>query len=140
MLRIPTTSRLLQTNQILPWLVCSQDADPARKNYFERKGVRVIIAPVQAAFGLDMRSLLPILATNGLSSLMVEGGARVISSFLNDGFVDWAVVTIVPRWIGGQPAVYGLAANSHLPVIENPLYEIHGQDMVIAGKINLEGL
>ena len=40
-----------------------------------------------------------------VGSLMVEGGAGILSSFLAERLADQVVVTISPRFVGGLPAV-----------------------------------
>jgi riboflavin biosynthesis pyrimidine reductase len=41
----------------------------------------------------------------GMNSVMVEGGAMVIHSFLKAGPVDWVVLTVAPIWLGGLRAI-----------------------------------
>ena len=53
--------------------------------------------------GSDLVSIPALLAElyrRGILSLMVEGGGRVISSFLKSGLVDSLVVTLAPSFIG----------------------------------------
>jgi riboflavin biosynthesis pyrimidine reductase len=45
------------------------------------------------------------LAEMGVTSLMIEGGAQVIASFLRERLVDMVVLTIAPLYLGGLPAV-----------------------------------
>ena len=40
------------------------------------------------------------LHSHGIASIMVEGGASVIQSFLSAGLVDLVLVTIAPIWLG----------------------------------------
>lgn len=40
------------------------------------------------------------LSAIGVRTLMVEGGASVIASFLNSGFVDRLIVTVSPTLVG----------------------------------------
>jgi 2,5-diamino-6-(ribosylamino)-4(3H)-pyrimidinone 5'-phosphate reductase len=51
---------------------------------------------------LCLPSLLKNLHINGIASLMVEGGQRVISSFLSvdPALVDVVIVTIAPMLVG----------------------------------------
>ena len=44
------------------------------------------------------------LGQRGLTSLLVEGGAEVYASFLNEGQVDKLIVFIAPLLVGGQKA------------------------------------
>lgn len=49
---------------------------------------------------LDLNSMLSTLADMEIRSLMVEGGARVISSFLQSGLVDSLIITVCPTMVG----------------------------------------
>lgn len=55
---------------------------------------------------------LEFLYERGIRSLMVEGGAKIITSFLKAGLADALVLTICPRMIGGYRAVQDLHINS----------------------------
>src|SRR5690606_13584927 len=59
---------------------------------------------------VDLGALLEWLAGEGVSSVMVEGGARVITSFLRARCVDHVVVTVASMLVGGLRAVGPLAA------------------------------
>ncbi len=41
------------------------------------------------------------LSRRGVRHLLVEGGARILTSFLESGLVDYLVLTISPRFVGG---------------------------------------
>ncbi len=53
---------------------------------------------------VDLGRLLAHLATRGVRSVMVEGGARVIASFVRGGLVDRLYVYVAPVLIGGTTA------------------------------------
>jgi len=57
--------------------------------------------------GLDLKSVLNALAERGITRLIVEGGARVASSFLRAGLVDEIWLLRGPEAIGmdGIPAL-----------------------------------
>jgi len=69
---------------------------------------------------------------------MVEGGARIISSFLAARLVDYALVTIAPQFLGGLPAV-DPSARAGLPSavasLTAPINRRLGDDMVIGGEV-----
>ena len=50
---------------------------------------------------LDLLHLLQQLAQRGIQSVMVEGGATIIASFLQAGLVNRVIVTLTPRYFGG---------------------------------------
>ena len=107
-LRFPLNSNLLK-NHIHPLIATTFSACPDRQKALEESGARVIRVPPDERGWVDLKSLLAILARLEISSLMVEGGARVISSFLSLNLVDRIVITITPKLLGG------------LHAIENPL-------------------
>ena len=54
--------------------------------------------------GIDLRALLKELARRGVSSLLVEGGSAVHTSFLEAGLVDEVHLFLAPCLIGGRKA------------------------------------
>ena len=91
---------------------------------------------------MDLPALLLCLYKMGIRSLMVEGGARVISSFLAGGLVDQVVLTIAPVFLGGLRAVEGNVAEirrggAHGHSLR--LWEVGstqaGDDLIIWGKL-----
>lgn len=62
--------------------------------------------PASDAQGLDLEAVLKDLKARGVGDVMVEGGARVISSFLAASFVDELFVFVVPVVVGtGAPSL-----------------------------------
>lgn len=70
--------------------------------------VHVKIKEVQPAAGL--KGILALLAENGLSSILVEGGATIIQSFLDADLWDEAILSSTDQYLGqGTPAPGGFA-------------------------------
>ncbi len=67
------------------------EADPARKAALERAGVR-FLATETFEGRVALPELLEDLAGQGISSVMVEGGADTARAFLEDGLVDRIVL------------------------------------------------
>ena len=68
---------------------------------------------------------------------MVEGGARVITSFLSAGLVDSFVLTIAPLFLGGLHAVEHLAVNGRsqlYPRARELNARTLGEDLIVWGK------
>ena len=88
-LELPPASKLARTALIVPVIaVTAKDDrdDPAfvaRQEALEALGVEVLICDPR-----KLDALLTALATRGISSLLVEGGARTARSFLEAGLVD----------------------------------------------------
>ncbi|EJD04204.1 bacterial bifunctional deaminase-reductase [Fomitiporia mediterranea MF3/22] len=76
-----------------------------RRRRLEAEGVKVI--PINSLDGkLNLGSLLDELQKIGIRSLMVEGGATVISSFLQSGLVHSLIVTVCPTIVGDEGIAY----------------------------------
>ena len=65
---------------------------------------------------------------------MVEGGASVINSFLLSRLVDYCVITVVPRLIGGVKAMDGSGAAEPLAIVDCR-YQPLGGDVIIHGGL-----
>ncbi|HWK14312.1 MAG TPA: bifunctional diaminohydroxyphosphoribosylaminopyrimidine deaminase/5-amino-6-(5-phosphoribosylamino)uracil reductase RibD [Rhizobiaceae bacterium] len=86
--RLPLASRLIATAASVPLiLACGADIAPERRRALEAAGV--------ALLGIDehdgmvaLPELLEDLGARGIATLMVEGGAATMRSFLADGFAD----------------------------------------------------
>ena len=57
--------------------------------------------------GVDIPGVLGQLSAEGIRSVIVEGGARVIASMLAAGMVDRVIVSISPRILGRGPGAFG---------------------------------
>jgi 3,4-dihydroxy 2-butanone 4-phosphate synthase/GTP cyclohydrolase II len=57
--------------------------------------------------GVDIPAVLGQLSAEGIRSVIVEGGARVITSMLAAGLVDRVIVSISPRILGRGPDAVG---------------------------------
>ena len=87
-LRLPLTSRLVRTAKTVPtWVVTLPDADGARRRAFEECGVKVIEAGRPAAED-SLRPALEELARQGLTRILVEGGAHLSAALLREDLVD----------------------------------------------------
>ncbi len=135
-LRLPRDARLLQNNQP-PWIATTNKADAARQEALEAAGARVLRLPATANGQVDLAALLTHLAELGVNSLMVEGGAGIITGFLKARLVDRVVMTIAPLFIGGVTAVGRLLSldGEPYPRLRNIQTETFGEDLVISGDV-----
>jgi diaminohydroxyphosphoribosylaminopyrimidine deaminase/5-amino-6-(5-phosphoribosylamino)uracil reductase len=89
-LRIPGTSRLVQSARETPlWVMTSNLAEAPAAMKLGAAGAQVIrVATATTPPGLDLPAVLHALSEKGITRLLVEGGARVASSFVAAGLVD----------------------------------------------------
>jgi riboflavin biosynthesis pyrimidine reductase len=78
---------------------------------------------------------MTLLADRDVDSVMVEGGAKVITSFMLSRLVDQFVITVAPKLAGGLPVVHSkFAQTQNLLELKPVAYEPLGEDVVIWGK------
>ncbi|RLA65720.1 MAG: bifunctional diaminohydroxyphosphoribosylaminopyrimidine deaminase/5-amino-6-(5-phosphoribosylamino)uracil reductase RibD [Epsilonproteobacteria bacterium] len=70
-----------------------------RKVFFKDKGIEVITVN-ETAKGLDLREVLMNLGFLGITSILVEGGEKIITSFINQNIYDKITVFIAPKIFG----------------------------------------
>jgi len=132
-LRIPADSQLVHTARETPlWVVASELAEAAAAARLGAAGAQVIrFAPTQGP-GLDLPAVLHALSEKGITRLMVEGGARVASSFVAAGLVDEIWLLRGPDTIGadGIPALDALplSALTGSPAFRTRASESLGKD------------
>lgn len=135
-LRTPLSARLLHGPR-KPWIAASQDAPQAAQRALQAAGAQLIFLPQEEKDRLPLPELLRSLAGMGISSLMVEGGAQVISSFLQSRLVDQVVLTIAPRFLSGYHSIQG-ANPTLLPRLESWESRRYGDDLVLFGRPSWE--
>jgi 3,4-dihydroxy 2-butanone 4-phosphate synthase/GTP cyclohydrolase II len=115
-LRFPLQAKLLD-GEPRPWIATRQQPlDPESHQQkiaaLEGLGARIFALPSDENGNLSLPALLATLADIDIDSLMVEGGARVITNFLSNHLVDQFVITIAPVFLGGLPAIQRSMCNS----------------------------
>ena len=103
--RLPLMSRLARTARDTPVLVVCWAPDPAHAAALEHTGVELLHAAT-------LSHALRALKGRGIHSLLVEGGAALASSLLQEALVDRLVIFRAPLFVGAGslPAFGGLPA------------------------------
>jgi riboflavin-specific deaminase-like protein len=135
-LRTPPAANLLREHPRPAWIAARTDADPQRQAALEAAGARLLLVETEASGRVSLPALLSRLSEIGVNSLMVEGGAQVISSFIAQGLADLAVITIAPVFMGGLHVIETEARlQSPFPRLDPAGYERLGDDLVVWGKL-----
>ena len=103
-LRFPLTSRILSTldrGRVLVFAAAGAPADKA--GALEALGVEVL-RPRDGAAVWGLPGVLAELGRREITSLLVEGGGRTFTAFIEEGLADKAILTIAPRLVGGAAA------------------------------------
>lgn len=136
-LRFPHDARMLQNRALPPWIATTQHASHAAQQKLETAGARVLRLPATGQGRVSLKALLALLPQMGIKRLMVEGGAEIITAFLNARLVDRLVITVAPLLVGGLRAVDNLGTlnGNGFPKLHNLTYQQLGDDMVLAGDL-----
>jgi diaminohydroxyphosphoribosylaminopyrimidine deaminase / 5-amino-6-(5-phosphoribosylamino)uracil reductase len=137
-LRFPLDAAILHTRgQGRIYVYTLPDPDPEKVRILREKGVEII--PLQdTSKPLDLREVLSSLGSREISSVLVEGGSRLHTSFLEQRLADKAVLTISPLLIGGRktPGLYqGIGA----PRIKDALRLTRVRTFSLSEDVIMEG-
>lgn len=118
-------------------ILASERADPVKKQSLRERGVAVrVVRECEGA--LHLPSALRELRSQGVASLLVEGGAKVITSMLETNLVDRLIVSVAPRIIGaGREAVGDLRTQKVVEGLRLRRRTVHlaGDDVLLAWDV-----
>jgi diaminohydroxyphosphoribosylaminopyrimidine deaminase / 5-amino-6-(5-phosphoribosylamino)uracil reductase len=138
-LRLSATSHLARTARKVPvWVASSEAAPRQREGELTRAGVEVLRLPV-ANGRIDLSSLLRECGKRGITSLLVEGGGRVLGDFLENRLADEFYFFYAPKILGDPQAVPMLQGRARESISEAlPVYDLRvrrlGSDVMLSGR------
>lgn len=131
-LRTPLSARLVKRADIRPWIINAEDKRSEQSLALQDAGSTPISCTTSPDGKIDLHALMKILTAKQINSVMVEGGARVITSFVSSRLVDQFIVTVSPRFVGGLSVIDsdGRKFERHLELAEVS-YHHAGDDLII---------
>lgn len=136
-LRLPLSSHVLTDGG--PTLVATTRRAPeVRIEAVRRQGADVLIVDDDDSGRVDLVDLLSRLRLRGLSSVLIEGGAALITSALRGRLVDRVTVCIAPKVIGsGIEAIGDLSITSMSEALDfaTSSFTSVGEDIVFDGRL-----
>lgn len=141
-LRTPPSARLLSAEkdagQVLV-IGCAERASAERRRALEAAGAEVLLTSSAQSGRVSLTEALGLLAARGAESLLVEGGAQVLTAFLQAGLATRAEVEIAPLWFGA-PATssvceLGVTRMAQALKLEHIEVENLGQSLLVSGKV-----
>jgi diaminohydroxyphosphoribosylaminopyrimidine deaminase/5-amino-6-(5-phosphoribosylamino)uracil reductase len=129
-LRISGSSKLVHSARETPlWVMTSDLSEAPAAMKLGAAGAQVMRVATTTAPppGLDLMAVLHALADKGITRLMVEGGARVASSFISAGLADEVWLLRGPEAIGTG----GIAALDALPlsaITQSPAFRVRASE------------
>lgn len=140
-LRLPLTSRLLSTAEEAPvCVVTTLEAPEEKERAIEAFGVEIIRVQSTGEGRVDFEAALRVLASSGVVSLLVEGGAELAGTALNAHLVHRLHAFVAPILLGprGRPGAVDWAgpdSPQEAPRILDPIWELVGRDAYVSGPL-----
>ena len=135
-LRIPLTSRVIQTAENDVLVLCST-ADAQARQGLEAKGVRVQQIAATEDGRPDFAAIVQALSKLEITSLLIEGGALVNGAALASGEVDKVFLYYAPKIFGegAVPFIAGESLHGKAQCVKR--FELHrfGDDFAVEGYI-----
>ena len=128
--RLPANSKVCRENSRKPWVLSNLRLENNHDNYEQ------IIIDSDKTGRVDLELAMKAIYTRGIKTLMVEGGADIISSFLAARLVDAIILTQAPMLVGGYKAVNGLTGDTFFPRIVALNSHQQEDEMVVWGEID----
>ncbi len=137
--RAPLTARVFSPELPGQTVVATTEAMPSeRRQALQARGVEVWVLPAGEDGRVDLPALLDALGQRGITSLLVEGGAAVLSAFWDQGLVHKMHVLVAPAVFGdGRAALHarGVARADQAPRLERVHITPLGHDVLITGYV-----
>jgi diaminohydroxyphosphoribosylaminopyrimidine deaminase/5-amino-6-(5-phosphoribosylamino)uracil reductase len=129
-LRISGSSRLVHSARQMPlWVMASNLSEAPAAMKLGAAGAQVIRVATTTAPppGLELKAVLQALAEKGITRLLVEGGARVASSFVASGLADevWLLRSPDAIGAGGVDALEALPLTS---ITQSPDFRVRASE------------
>ena len=131
-LRIPATARLCCLPDKRCWVLTTQDGTSTTID-----GLEITALQGDADGRVCLQRALQLLWSKGIKSLMVEGGANVITAFIKAQLADAVVLTITPRLVGGYKGVsdLGISSRCALPKVSPFFSDRLDDDLIVWGNL-----
>ena len=135
-LELPTDLKIFQKNNDKRTILVISDTGSKKKRKIaklEKLGVKILIIKKGHNQEIHLKSLLSKLVKLNITSVLVEGGSKIFTSFIKQKLVDDMIVFISPKLLGdGIPVVGSLGIESIKKTFNLKLkgFETMGSDIV----------
>ena len=144
MARTPLDAQVVTDGLAPTIIVVTPDAPQERVNALREQGIEILFVELKEK-GVDLRQTFEVLARREITSILIEGGASINGSVMEEQLVDKIYWFIAPKIIGGQGALgpvggQGVTDVNQAHLFEDMTMEPIGQDLLISAYMcNREG-
>ncbi len=142
-LRMPLEAKVLAEQEEAPTIIATTSgADEAKRHALQRMGIEVLVIRPDERGEVHLGHLLEVLGQRNISSVLVEGGAETITSFLRLGLADRLVAIVAPKIMGkGIEAVGELNIKEAGQALKLSFTRVYrsGEDVVMEARVKHGG-
>ncbi|MDH4317481.1 MAG: bifunctional diaminohydroxyphosphoribosylaminopyrimidine deaminase/5-amino-6-(5-phosphoribosylamino)uracil reductase RibD [Desulfobulbaceae bacterium] len=137
-LRLSPSAKMLHLDSTAQtWIFCKHNCSVERHKALTGQGAVIHETATNGDGRLNLLEVLQVLGRHGVTSLLVEGGAKIHASMLGSGLVDEVNLFVAPFFIGdaGVPLLDGLSFASREQAFKLHKVEtmMMGDDILIRG-------
>lgn len=104
-LKFPPGAKMLSTLDQGKIIIFTTSKAPEKyRRYLENKGVQIISFKPDKKGRVPLKKILEWLGEHHIANLLVEGGGKLIASFLEEKLADKIILFLAPKLIGGRTA------------------------------------
>ena len=140
-LRLPTDSKLATSAREVPVLLaCGENASADRESELAARGIQIARFPLTDN-RVDLHALLEELGKRQITTLLVEGGARVLGAFIEGRMADSFHFFYAPKILGDCEALPMIRGNRR-DCMSEALHtfamsvKLFGDDVMLSGRFN----
>jgi diaminohydroxyphosphoribosylaminopyrimidine deaminase/5-amino-6-(5-phosphoribosylamino)uracil reductase len=138
-LRMPLKARVLD-KQSPTWVLTTAKASRSKRRALERRGISVYTVAADSLGHVSLAEAAKLLAREGVTRMLVEGGGTLTAAFLEHRLADEAIWFIAPKIIGGESAKTavegsGIKNLKQAWVLKHMTVEKVGEDLCIRGTL-----
>jgi len=138
-LKLSPESKLVQSvGEGAVWVVCGNNAPEQKERALSGAGAAILRIPAGRS-RIQIRELLKELGKRRISSILVEGGGRVLGSFMESGFADECHFFYAPKILGDSGGTNMLSGAARVKIADAvPVYGLKtrrfGEDLLVSGR------
>lgn len=136
---LPRASHVLSRDGLALVIAADGRADEREREWLELAGIQVAVAPRDARGRVGVEGALAVLAERRIERLLVEGGSKVVTSFLQARCVDRMSVEIAMCMLGapGTPMLgaLGVGEPGQAPRLANVAVARLGDNVIVQGDV-----
>lgn len=102
-LRTPLSSRVAATAAEVPTILATLCQDESKHAPYREKGFQILTLPEKNGH-INLTELMKLLGSRNIDSILLEGGAELNWSFLEEGLVQKVQTYLAPKLFGGADA------------------------------------